>query len=131
MVRVLRVGLLVSSVVGAVASLGLLWALRGMADFDAVRADEVPVRLIAASLFVGFVTARGLTSEVDKFLLRLAVRNAAAAPAAHPEVAEALDHAPPYAAYRIAVDLMPRRRMPPPGRIHVATGFDKVQPQRL
>ncbi len=129
--HVIRVGLLASSAVGASAAAGLLLALRGMTEFDGLRVDEVPFRLVISSFFVGFVTARGVTSEVDKILLRLAVRNAAAAPAAHPEVALAIDHAPPYAVYNMAVELMPRRRSSPPGRIHVTTAFDKVQAQRL
>ena len=128
--RVIRVGLLVSSTVGAVASVGLLYALPGVDTLD-LRPGEVPFRLVMAGLFVGFVTARGLTSEVDKLLLRLAVRNAAAAPAAHPEIAQAIDHAPPYAVYRMAVDLAPRRRRSPPGRLHVGPGFEKAHPQRM
>jgi hypothetical protein len=97
----------------------------------AIQGDETPLGLLAASFYGGFVTARVLTSEVDKVLLRLAVRSAAAAPAAHPEIAEAIDHAPPYAVYKMAVDLAPRRRHLPPGRIHVSSGFEEAQPHRL
>ncbi len=143
--HVVRVGLLVSSAVGATASVALLWVIWGIADLD-VRTGAVPLRLIAASLFVGFMTARGLTSEVDKMLLRLAVRSAAAAPAAHPHIAQALDHAPPYTVYQIAVELTPRGRSTPPGQVHVsrrfthdhaerspfdAARFDKAHPQRM
>lgn len=128
---VTRIGLLVSSAVGAASSLGLLLALQGAADFDDVAAGRVPRRLLAFSLVVGFLAARGLTNEVDKVLLRLAVLDAATAPAAHPAVAHALDSAPPYAVYKMAAGLKPRRSATPPGRIHVSSGFDDAHPQRL
>jgi len=127
--HVVRVGLLVSSAAGALGSAGV-WAVGGMATLS-IRGDDLPFRLLVASLLVGFVTARGLTSEVDKVLLRLAVRSAAAAPAVHPEIAEAIDHAPPYAVYKMAADLAPRRRHFPPGRIHVGSGFEEAHPHRL
>src|SRR5689334_23239491 len=72
--HVTRIGLVVSCSVGAAASLALLWALAGMANFENLEEGLMRLRLIAASVFVGFVTARGLTSEVDKVLLRRAVR---------------------------------------------------------
>jgi len=126
-----RVGLLVSSAVGAASSLGLLLALQGTADFDDVSRSGIPGRLLAFSLVVGFLAARSLTNEVDKALLRLAVRDAASAPAAHPEVAHALDSAPPYAVYELAVGLKPRRPSSPPGRVPVTSRFDEPHPQRL
>lgn len=125
-----RVGLLASAAVGAAASVGLLWALQGMANFSALDGHGIPLRLLGASVFVGFITARGLTSEVDKVLLRLAVRNAAAAPAAHPQVARAIDHAPPYTVYKLAAELAPRRRPHPPGALQASSGFDKAHPHR-
>ncbi len=127
---VTRVGLLASAAVGAAASVGVLWALQDMADVNALRDHGLPLRLVGASAFVGFITARGLTSEVDKVLLRLAVQKAASAPAAHPQIAQAIDHAPPYAVYELAAELAPRRRPRPPGALHAAHSFDKAHPQR-
>lgn len=127
---VTRLGLLVNATIGALASAGLLLALRGMLDFDEML-DGVSLRLLAWSLFVGFFTTRGLTSEVDKVLLRRAARNAAAAPAAHPDVADAFDRAPAHAVYLMAVNLLPRRRSCPPGRVDLRPPLVKVHPQRL
>jgi hypothetical protein len=126
-----RVGLLVSSAVGAASALGVLLALQGTAEFDDVSQGRIPGRLLAFSLIVGFLAARSLTNEVDKVLLRLAVRDAASAPAAHPEITHALDSAPPYAVYEMAAGLKPRRPASPPGRVHVTSRFEGPHPQRL
>ena len=129
--RVVRVGSLASTAAGAVAAAGVLWALRGLLNLDVTLDSQVVGPLLASSLFVGFVSARGLTNEADKALLRVAVRNAASSPAAHPEIAEAIDHASPYTVYQLALDLVPRRRSKPTRPIQVGRGFNKAEPQRL
>jgi hypothetical protein len=129
--RVVRVGSLASSTVGAAAAAGVFWALRGLVDLDVALSSQVVLPLLVSSFFVGFVSARGLTSEADKALLRLAVRNAATSPAAHPQIAEAIEHAPPYAVYKLALDLVPRRRSRHTSQLHLPRGLEKAEPQRL
>ena len=63
--RIVRVGLLASSAAGAAAAAGVLWALRGLVDLDVALDSEIVLPLLASSLFVGFVSARGLTNEAD------------------------------------------------------------------
>jgi len=46
-------------------------------------------------LFVAFVSARSATNEVDKRVLRKAVFKAASAPAAHPDIVDEMELAPP------------------------------------
>jgi hypothetical protein len=65
--------------------------------------------LAIAGAVIGFLAARWATNETDKWLLHAAVCHAAAAPAAHPDVVRAIARAQPFAIFRIAQDLMPRR----------------------
>ena len=46
-------------------------------------------------LFVAFVSARSAANEVDKRVLRKAVFKAASAPAAHPDIVDEMELAPP------------------------------------
>jgi hypothetical protein len=55
------------------------------------------------------VSARWVTNEVDKLVLRKAVFKAASAPAAHPDTVDQMALAPPYALYTLADRLLPRR----------------------
>ena len=113
--RLLRVGLLANLVASGGTVAGLAWTLSRLLD---VRLSSLPSeQILLGGVLVGFLVARGLTSEVDKGVLRLAVRTAASAPAAHPEVAKAIEHAPPYAVYQITTTLVPRRRALP-GSLH-------------
>lgn len=108
--RVMRIGLLLSAAVGALAPALVVAANADLLDIQAVTAESGFLKVIFSSLLLGFVLARGLAAEIDKGVLRSAVRTAASAPAAHPEVARAIEYAPPYAVYQIASTLVPRRR---------------------
>lgn len=109
--RLLRVGLLVNLAASSGAVAGLAWVLVNVLDVDVLHLTTGYI--LAGGSLAGFLIARGLTNEVDKGVLRLAVRTAASAPAAHPEVARAIEHAPPYAVYQITTTLVPRRRALP------------------
>jgi len=67
------------------------------------------VLLGLSDLFISFVSARWVTNEVDKLVLRKAVFKAASAPAAHPDTVDQMALAPPYTLYTLAERLQPRR----------------------
>jgi hypothetical protein len=86
--------------------------------------------VVSAYFLVGFLTCRAVSNELDKALLRSAVRSAAVAPAAHPDVAKALERVPPYAVYELANTLAPRYRLPPGLRLP-PVALHRAHPQRL
>lgn len=109
MVVLWRLGhLLVAAAVAAGTSAATAWMVGSIAP----PAPWVETRAFSAALaffWIGFVTAGWLAAERDKRVLRRAVCSAATAPAAHPDLVEALAHASPDAVYEAVQALMPRR----------------------
>jgi hypothetical protein len=107
--RIVRVGLLGSIAVGAAAVVFLSYVFEfAGARFTATSGFGL-VLLGICDLFIAFVSARFLTNEVDKLVLRKAVFKAASAPAAHPDVVGEMEAAPPYTLYTLADRLLPGR----------------------
>lgn len=104
--RVVRPGLLLGAVAGA-GPAGLLVVIGHMITGAATSVYTIAL-LVAGSLSLGFVVSRWLTSEMDKRLLRAALRQACAAPAASPDVVRAVLAAAPQRAYELASEMMPR-----------------------
>jgi hypothetical protein len=106
---VLRVGVVGNIVTGAAAALSLCWVVQ-LAGISLNTKDDSGLLLLGlCDLFVAFVSARWATNEVDKLVLRKAVFKAASAPAAHPDLVEEMELAPPYTLYTLVDRLLPRR----------------------
>jgi hypothetical protein len=107
--RVVRVGIL-GSIAAGVATDMLLLRVIEIAGAGLTATSGVGLVLLAlCDFFIAFVSARWLTNEVDKLVLRKAVFKAASAPAAHPDVVDEMETAPPYTLYTLADRLLPRR----------------------
>ena len=107
--RVVRVGIVGNIVTGAVVTLCLFWAVQAAGSTVNANGGLGLVLLGLSDLFIAFVSARWVTNEVDKLVLRKAVFKAASAPAAHPDTVDQMALAPPYALYTLADRLLPRR----------------------
>jgi hypothetical protein len=103
---VLQIGLLGNLVVASFSSWICVWALGGPDGAERMEVGSILVRLVTTTA-LGFGAARLFTSESDKRLLREAVCNASAAPAAPPDAVQAMESATPWAVYASTVDLMP------------------------
>lgn len=105
--RVLRIGLAGNIVIAAAASTFCVWALWDPGPpVHPLLIDRLLV-LLPTSGAIGFGAARLATNEADKRLLREAVCNASAAPAAPPATVRALETASPWVVYLTAAELMP------------------------
>jgi len=98
--RVVRVGIL-GNIAAGVATAVLLLRVIEIAGARFTATTGVGLVLFA------FVSARWLTHEVDKLVLRKAVFKAASAPAAHPDVVDEMETAPPYTLYTLVDRLLP------------------------
>jgi hypothetical protein len=107
--RIVRVGILGSVVMGAVTATFLSWAVHTAGASLRPTSEFGLVLLGFCNLFIAFVSSRWLTNEVDKLVLRKAVFKAASAPAAHPDVVDEMETAPPYTLYTLVDRLLPRR----------------------
>ena len=107
--RVVRVGILGNILTGVVVTLCLFWAIQAAGSTLNADGGLGLVLLGLSDLFIAFVSARWVTNEVDKLVLRKAVFKAASAPAAHPDTVDQMELAPPYALYTFADRLLPRR----------------------
>jgi hypothetical protein len=107
--RVVRVGIIGNVLTGAAAAVCLYFALQATGSTLSVKDGLGLVLLGCSNLFIAFVTARWVTNEVDKAVLRKAVFKAASAPAAHPDTVGQMELAPPYTIYTLVDRLMPRR----------------------
>lgn len=105
-VRIMRPGLIVSVLVGAMAAAAVLAPVAMSASLSGV------VPLVPAAIAISVLSARCLSNEVDKRLLRAAVKYAATSPAAHPDTIEAMTSASPYALFTIAHEKLPVPRTP-------------------
>ncbi len=106
--RIVRPGLLLNAIVGAAASVAVFYGVGGSERALAVDSLIGAFPPLVVTLVAGFLTSRWWTGETDKQLLRAALGNACAAPAAHPDTVRALEISPPYAAYRTTCDMLPR-----------------------
>jgi len=107
--RVVRIGIVGNILTGVVVTLGLFWAIQAAGSTLNTDNGLGVFVLGGAVLFVSFVSARWVTNEVDKAVLRKAVAKAASAPAAHPDTVDQMAFAAPYALYTLADRLLPRR----------------------
>jgi hypothetical protein len=107
--RVIRVGIVGNILTGAAVTLCLFWAIQAAGSTLNADGSLGLVLLGLSDLFISFVSARWVTNEVDKLVLRKAVFKAASAPAAHPDTVDQMALAPPYTLYTLADRLLPRR----------------------
>ena len=107
--RVVRIGIVGNILTGAAAAVGLYWAIQAAGSTLSANGGFGLVLLGCSDLFIAFVSARWVTNEVDKLVLRKAVFKAASAPAAHPDTVGQMEMAPPYTLYTLADRLLPRR----------------------
>jgi hypothetical protein len=107
--RVVRIGVAGNIVTGAGAAVCLYCAIQATVSTLSAK-DGLGLLLLGCSnLFIAFVSARWVTNEVDKLVLRKAVYKAVSAPAAHPDMVGQLELAPPYTLYTLVDRLLPRR----------------------
>jgi hypothetical protein len=104
-----RIGIFGNVITGAATALFLRWLIYISGASLSVDGGIGVVLLGFCDLFIAFVSARWVTNEVDKLLLRKAVFKAASAPAAHPDVVGEMEVAPPYILYDLTDRLLPRR----------------------
>jgi hypothetical protein len=107
--RVVRVGIVGNILTGVVVSLCLFWAIQAAGSTLNADGGLGLVLLGLSDLFIAFVSARWVTNEVDKLVLRKAVFKAASAPAAHPDTVDQMELAAPYTLYALTDRLLPRR----------------------
>ena len=107
--RVVRIGIVGNILTGMIVTLWLFWAIQAAGSTLNANGSLGLVLLGLSDLFISFVSARWVTNEVDKLVLRKAVFKAASAPAAHPDTVDQMALAPPYTLYTLAERLQPRR----------------------
>ena len=107
--RVVRIGVLGNLVIGAATAMFVRWLIQVSGASLNVENGFGLVLLGLCNLFVAFVSARWVTNEVDKLVLRKAVFKAASAPAAHPDAMGEMDKAKPYTLYVLVDRLLPRK----------------------
>jgi hypothetical protein len=107
--RVVRIGIVGNILTGAAAAVCIYWAIQAAGSTLIAKGGLGLLLLGCSNLFIAFVTARWVTNEVDKAVLRQAVFKAASAPAAHPDTVGEMELAPPYTIYTLVDRLMPRR----------------------
>ena len=107
--RVVRIGIVGNILTGMIVTLCLFWTIQAAGSTLNANGSLGLVLLGLSDLFISFVSARWVTNEVDKLVLRKAVFKAASAPAAHPDTVDQMALAPPYTLYTLAERLQPRR----------------------
>ena len=107
--RIVRVGVLGDIGTGALAAVCTGWVLRTSGSTVAANGGMGVLLLGLAGLFVAFLSARWVSNEVDKLVLRRAIFKAVSAPAAHPDALQNIELAAPERIYAIVEDLLPRR----------------------
>jgi hypothetical protein len=107
--RVLRIGVLGNLVIGTATAMFLRWLIQVSGASLNVDSGFSLVLLGFCNLFIAFVSARWVTNEVDKLVLRKAVFKAASAPAAHPDEMGEMEMAKPYTLYVLVDRLLPRK----------------------
>src|SRR4029453_875677 len=71
--RVVRIGIVGNIVTGAAVALGLFWVIQAAGSTLNANGGLGLLLLGCANLFIAFVSARWVTNEVDKLVLRKAV----------------------------------------------------------
>jgi hypothetical protein len=102
--RLMRPGLVLQLAIGAAAALAAALAFLGPA------CPRLPADLsltVFGGFLIGALAARWPSNEADKQVLRAAVIEACAAPAAHPDTTRAIELVPPYEVFVIATQLAP------------------------
>jgi hypothetical protein len=107
--RVVRIGLVGNVLIGLAMAASLCWAVEAAGATLGANGGRGFALLGLCNLFIAFVSARWVTNEVDKLVLRKAVFKAASAPAAHPDVVGEMELAPTDALYALVDRLLPRR----------------------
>jgi hypothetical protein len=107
--RIVRVGILGSIATGLATAVFLSYVIEIAGARLTATSGFGLVLLGFCDFFIAFVSARFLTNEIDKLVLRKAVFKAASAPAAHPDVVDEMETAPPYTLYALVDRLLPRR----------------------
>jgi hypothetical protein len=107
--QILHIGFVGSVCIGALAAGGTAAALAGTGCVTAAPGAGALTLATGAGVFLGFVTARWATNEIDKRLLHRAVCKASVAPAAHPDTVRAMETARPMAIFSAVDELTPRR----------------------
>jgi len=105
---IVRVGILGDVLTGAFAAMCTGWVLRASGSRLDVSGGGA-LLLVLVGLFVAFLSARWVSNEVDKLVLRRAIFKAVSAPAAHPDALQDIEFAPPETIYAIVDELLPRR----------------------
>ncbi len=106
---IVRVGILGDMLTGAFAAACAGWLLQASGSTLDVNGTPGIALLVLAGLFVAFLSARWVSNEVDKCVLRRAIFKAVSAPAAHPDAVQNIELAPPETIYAIVDELLPRR----------------------
>ena len=107
--RVVRIGFVGNILTGAIVTLCLYLGIEAAGSTLNANGRLGLVLLSCIDFFIAFVSARWVTNEVDKLVLRKAVFKAASAPAAHPDTVGQMEFAPPDTLYTLADRLLPRR----------------------
>jgi len=107
--RIVRAGVLGDIVTGALAAVCAGWVLRTSGSTLVIDGGLGVLLLVLAGLFVAFLSARWVSNEVDKLVLRRAVFKAIRSPAAHPDALQRIELAAPETIYAIVDELLPRR----------------------
>jgi len=107
--RVVRIGIVGNILTGALSAVGLYWTIQAAGSTLSANGGVGLALLGCCNLFIAFVSARWVTNEVDKRVLRKAVFKAASAPAAHPDMVGEMELAPTYTLYTLVDRLLPRR----------------------
>jgi hypothetical protein len=106
-----RVGLIGNAVIGMAAG-GLLTTTALGSDSTSFSGSGLTWSSAGVQLLCSFIASSAISGYTERRFLRLAMRNAAMAPAADPATVRALEAATPYEAYIAA-----ERLAPPPARI--------------
>jgi hypothetical protein len=106
---VVCLGVVGNIAVGAAATTATWWLPIERAGAGMASSEVALVLASIAHLAIGFLTARWVTSERDRAVLRGAVYTAAMAPAAHPDTIRAFERASADTIYDTVQQLIPRR----------------------
>jgi hypothetical protein len=104
----IRPGLVVNTVCGAIVSASTFWTFAAVDGVGPTTVGGVLLGIIVG-LVIGSLGARSVTDESDKRLLRAAACKAAASPAADPATIREMELATPHAVLKTAAALEPRR----------------------
>ncbi|MBI1873311.1 MAG: hypothetical protein HYS05_05385 [Acidobacteria bacterium] len=105
---IVELGLLGNIAIGAVAAVVTWWRPGGPGCVDIAAGADGFLLASGGQFLIAFATARWMSAERDRAILRRAVCKAATAPAAHPDTVRAIEAASPEAVYEVVDKLIPR-----------------------